>query len=115
MEEDFEVFAKAAEEQFGDKVSSKPIHINKEDLNDLCEHLGVDITEEYLNNYHQVWILDGKCPNCGAELLGLFGSFKWGLVHGEGYCSNCNSVNLKYYHYFNESKKPLMMMSLIGF
>lgn len=29
------------------------------------------------------------CVFCGARLLGIFGSFRWGLQNGEGYCSKC--------------------------
>lgn len=30
------------------------------------------------------------CYSCQHELNGFFGSFKWGLVHGEGFCSHCS-------------------------
>lgn len=29
------------------------------------------------------------CLNCGAPLGGIFGVFRWGLVHGEGVCAEC--------------------------
>lgn len=36
----------------------------------------------------------GKCINCGLVQGGLvsalLGGFKWGLAHGEGYCSRCH-------------------------
>lgn len=31
-----------------------------------------------------------KCINCDEALTGIFGSFAWGLRHGEGFCSICN-------------------------
>lgn len=31
-----------------------------------------------------------RCPQCGAELAGLIGSFTWGLQSGEGFCARCN-------------------------
>lgn len=30
-----------------------------------------------------------ECLKCGERLDGLMGTFKWGLVHGEGSCSGC--------------------------
>lgn len=56
---------------------------------------------KYVNEYLKVFLapiekLDEKgqllhieCVNCGEALGGLFGTFTWGLAHGEGYCSNC--------------------------
>jgi hypothetical protein len=29
------------------------------------------------------------CVCCYKPLTGLFGTFRWGLAHGEGYCSSC--------------------------
>ena len=39
-------------------------------------------------------LTDGQCLCCGTSLrcalgLGLFGGFKWGIVHGEGHCARC--------------------------
>lgn len=31
-----------------------------------------------------------RCMNCDEPLGGLFGSFTWGIAHGEGFCSVCN-------------------------
>jgi hypothetical protein len=31
----------------------------------------------------------GECLCCGCRLGGLFGSFGWGLAHGEGRCGQC--------------------------
>ena len=30
-----------------------------------------------------------KCLMCDAILGGVLGSFRWGIAHGEGICSNC--------------------------
>lgn len=32
---------------------------------------------------------DMRCPGCDAKLTGLFGTFTWRIVHGEGCCGNC--------------------------
>jgi hypothetical protein len=36
---------------------------------------------------------DGKCLNCGLVqgglIAALLGGFRWGLAHGEGFCSRC--------------------------
>ena len=30
-----------------------------------------------------------RCISCDCVLSGLFGTFEWGIAHGEGYCSKC--------------------------
>lgn len=46
---------------------------------------------EPLNKYlHTFAATDGKCPHCGTNLGGLLGSFTWGNVHGEGYCTGAH-------------------------
>jgi hypothetical protein len=39
---------------------------------------------KYLNTFAAT---KGKCPNCGTTLGGLLGSFAWGSINGEGYCT----------------------------
>lgn len=46
--------------------------------------LAIDCLNKY---FHDFAVTDGKCPQCGARLGGLLGSFTWGLAHGEGYCT----------------------------
>jgi hypothetical protein len=41
---------------------------------------------------------DDRCVMCGSELSGIFGSFMWGIVHGEGECSHCR-YPARAYHY----------------
>jgi len=113
--EQYEEFCKNAIDKFGDKVSTSRIVVNEETLKQLNDS-GYNLKQEDFDNYDQVWILDQEhCPSCGAELMGLFGSFQWGIVHGEGSCTHCNDVLLRYYQYIGESKKPLTMFSLTGF
>jgi len=39
------------------------------------------------------------CLNCGSSLNGfLLGTFQWGIVHGEGFCSKCHWP-ARLYHY----------------
>lgn len=42
-----------------------------------------------INKYLRIFVADKKCINCGEDLSGIFGTFEWGIVHGEGSCSNC--------------------------
>lgn len=40
-------------------------------------------------------LTDAKCLCCGTSLrcyldMGLFGGFRWGMVHGEGHCAHCD-------------------------
>ncbi len=32
---------------------------------------------------------ENECLECGERLGGMMGSFRWGICHGEGICSNC--------------------------
>lgn len=42
-----------------------------------------------------------NCPICTHELSGLFGSFAWAIVHGEGFCNNCR-FPVRLYHYLED-------------
>jgi len=43
---------------------------------------------------------DNRC-SCGSELTGFFGSFSWGLAHGEGSCTTCGRP-ARAVHYIKE-------------
>ena len=114
----FEDFAKSALERFGNVVTGK-VKISDETKNVL---LGDGWTEDMiaqLLEYEQVWISDGRCPKCVSELGGFFGSFTWGIVHGEGKCSDCSGAYFRYYHIFTDPEtkvsKSFTGFSLIGF
>lgn len=44
------------------------------------------IIQEYLNQFANT---NGKCPCCNRDLGGILGTFRWGIVHGEGECGDC--------------------------
>ena len=117
MEYSMDEFYKLAEEKFGEKFTYAGITITDESLISLNETFKSDFTVEDFENYKQVWLLKPECPNCGSELEGMFGSFKWALVHGEGYCSECNKVTFTYYHYIDRKRcyHPVVAYSLSGF
>ena len=52
------------------------------------------LVDEYLSNFCEPPGKDEEkfpCPRCGTELFGtLFGSFKWGICNGEGFCGRCS-------------------------
>ena len=107
-----EEFAEAAKEEFGDKVRFQPITV-KLDTEQLAK---LPWTKEEIETYpKQVWLLAEQCPVCGMKLSGLFGSFTWGMVHGEGTCGHCNKAAFRYYHYIVKGKRPLLAYALIGF
>lgn len=60
----------------------------------------VEALNEYLKMFAATRDKDGymHCHNCGENLDGLLGSFRWGMAHGEGFCSNCKwpAVGLHY-------------------
>ena len=41
--------------------------------------------DEYLKDFAQ----GPNCPQCGSVLGGLLGTFRFGLMFGEGHCVNC--------------------------
>ena len=53
---------------------------------------------DYLVGFHAPNIDDDavKCVKCGSHIFGggimdaLLSTFTWGLVHGEGFCTECN-------------------------
>ena len=112
---ELEEFAKLAAEKFGDKVVFSSIKTNQSDLDLYNAEIGTNYTVEDFENYKQVWVVSDKCPNCDADLLGMFGSFEWGIVHGVGTCRSCNKVSLQYYHYIGNNRTPLKAMALDGF
>jgi uncharacterized protein (UPF0212 family) len=113
MEETFDTYAKAAIDRFGDKVTIELVTV-PDDV--VAVMLANGWTQENINElkaYQQVWIKNEKCPNCGTHLNEIFGGFTWGIVHGEGTCSNCRKVSIRFYHYFGN--KMFQAYALIGF
>ena len=112
-----EEFYKLAEEKFGEKFSYNGIRISEVSLKKFNAEYNSTLTKEDFENYKEIWLLENKCPNCGSDLGGIFGAFIWGIVHGEGSCSECNKVYFRLYHYVNREKcpEPIQAFSLIGF
>jgi len=116
MEHTIESFYELACQEFGkEHFSIEGIEISEDNLKRFNSDHNSNLTKEDFSNYKAVWILDEKCPNCGSDLGGLFGSFQWGLAHGNGYCSECKKVSIKFYHYIKDCKLPIRAYSLIGF
>lgn len=111
-----ESFYEVACEEFGkEHFSIHGIVISEENLEKFNEEHNSNLALEDFSNYKAVWITDSKCPKCGSELGGLFGSFEWGLIHGSGRCGECKKVSIQYYHYIKDCKYPISAFSLIGF
>lgn len=116
MDHSLESFYKVASEEFGeDKFSISGIQISQENLDKFNSEHSCNLTIEDFDSYKAVWVLSGKCPNCDSELGGLFGSFTWGIVHGNGYCNECKKTSFQLYHYVKDCKYPIQAYSLIGF
>jgi hypothetical protein len=111
-----EEFSKDAKEKFGDKVSWNLLRVNEESLKVLNDSLKSNLTQKDFDDYGpQVWVIGNKCPNCGAELWGIFGYFEWSISHGEGICGNCREVDFRFYHYIGKDRIRIEILSLIGF
>jgi hypothetical protein len=116
MEETKEEFFKAAKKEFGDKINVIALNVPQEQIDQLNQEYSCHLTKDDFNNYgEQAWLMENKCPACSSDLLGLFGSFKWGIAHGVGECSNCGKVILRYYHYVGDCKQPICAFTLNGF
>jgi hypothetical protein len=114
-EHTIEEFYDLAIKEFGEKFTMKPIQISDDNLIKLNSEFGSTLTKEQISEYKQVWLLENNCPACGAPLGGLFGSFEWGIRHGEGDCSECHKIILKLYHYIGDMKRPFEAYALSGF
>lgn len=109
-------FFELAKETFGNKVNVNVLTISDEELEKLNKSYGTYFSKSDIFAYGKhVWLIGDDCPHCGESLFGLFGGFQWGIVHGEGYCSNCDKVAFRYYHYVLDGSKPLQLFSVVGF
>ena len=106
-----EDFLNLAKSRYGDKVIIKKItyedYAGKKDL----------VFAKAVKAYpEQAWVKEGICPECDAELGGLFGAFTWGIIHGIGYCAQCKKAEFRYFHYpLEEGYQKFMGFALIGF
>lgn len=106
-----EDFLNLAKSRYGDKVIIKKItykgNARKKDL----------VFAKAVKAYpEQAWVKEGICPECDAELGGLFGTFTWSIIHGIGYCALCEKTEFRFYHYpLEESNQKIMAFALIGF
>lgn len=112
---EFQEFYDLAVKTFGEKFTMKPIQISDEELEKFNKEFGGTVAKEDFEKYEAVWILENRCPSCGSELDGLFGSFEWGIIHGVGRCCECKKVSIRAYHYIKDSKRPFVAYSLVGF
>ena len=53
-----------------------------------------------------------KCVGCGEILTGLFGTWRWALVHGEGQCGKCGWPS--YGHHFIKGEDGKDLVTLRG-
>lgn len=45
--------------------------------------------KDTLDHYFASFVPGNLCPLCGSQISGILGTFTWGTVVGEGYCSHC--------------------------
>jgi hypothetical protein len=53
-----------------------------------------------------------NCISCDAQLEGFFGCFEWGLVHGEGHCTECG-YPARAYHRINDDKGEMLSFTYV--
>jgi len=64
-------------------------HCHIDDLGICITGTDAEHVVEACNQYLYGFASGSSCPNCGATLGGLMGSFRWGIAHGEGNCNQC--------------------------
>jgi len=69
------------------------------------------LTQAEIDEYGE-WTWCEDCPCCGEPLNRVF---IWGIVNGEGTCSNCNKAAFSLYHRLREGMYPIIKYALIGF
>lgn len=50
------------------------------------------------------------CINCGEPQMGMGGHFQWGLVHGEGSCTNCGWPGRAHHYVKDRDGKELFSL-----
>lgn len=122
-------FIKDVVEKFGEKVNVRLLSFSQDSLDRINAILIKDrqehqfdgefkpLTNQDFENYGEMaWLQDGEhCPQCGAKLLGLFGSLQWTVRHGVGQCSECGQVEFRYYHYVGENQVLMQILAVVGF
>jgi len=108
MEDANVTFFRAAEETFGDKININSLNTDEKSAKIL------GLSKDKIESYPKMaWVPSNKCPSCDSDLLGWTGSFQWGIVHGQGFCSSCKKASFQYYHYIDDRR--FEAMALIGF
>lgn len=70
--------------------------------------------DKYLDAYMAGFLppaTDWKCIGCDTKLTGIFGSFTFGLAHGEGHCASCGYPT-RLFHRFAEGPVQFFKMPL---
>lgn len=57
-------------------------------VKESCEKYFAHFDAPRIEGTSNIMMSAAKC-SCGRPLGGFIGSFTWGIVHGEGFCSNC--------------------------
>lgn len=78
---------------------------NKDDDKNAVEQ-SIQAIDKYLSAFV---FTKGKCPGCDHDFGGIFGNFRWGLAHGEGYCERCHWP-ARGVHYVKDDKEPLFTL-----
>ena len=80
------------------------------------------ITATYLKAHSEEWfaIVDGLevssteiCVDCGYRLGGLLGSFQWGIINGQGHCSNCGFPYQLYHRFKVEGREDVVLLAYV--
>lgn len=80
-------------------------------FSDIFADTSTDDARAQLEPYLKQFLPPGPCVCCKQQLGGLFGSFTWGLAHGEGFCGGCR-YPARAFHRF-EPGSPVLSFSFV--
>lgn len=111
---DNNLFLEQVAKKLGDKVYIGNMPVDQALLDTINAKAGGNVTMDDIVAYGKwAWLRGTDCPICGTPLLGIFGVFDWGYRHGEGYCSSCNKIEFRYYHYFGDTLITLLAVTRV--
>lgn len=98
-----ETFRKLAEDTYGAERFAGPEAIERaidaaRDKAPTDKSFQEDAIRDYLG---EATLMLGEGCVCDADLMGLLGTFTWGIQHGFGKCSRCGA-GYRLYHYVGE-------------
>ena len=86
-------------------------HCNWRDFITTSDDTPENVTDALDKHFQSFAAPGSKCPGCEADLTHiLFGTFRWGLIHGHGHCQSCSWPAVAHHFIYDEAGKELMSL-----